>query len=238
MYPWQVRVDLTLFVSPTITWPQSGSKSYEGPITVKGTTEPGSALYYGPYSGSFSVQAQAEDTTAGLDAITFPDTTSTGHTYTLDGASSVTRTWTYDFTAASSFEGTIPVTATDRATNEGMASFTLVRDATPPAVAVTATMQAEDIRVTWSAADTGSGLGACRLEVEKSDGSSEELSTSCEGSRTYTEAEPGQTCIFHLTAADNVGNQASAEATSGLPRVTKYYRCYCLSSDWSGPEAT
>jgi RHS repeat-associated protein len=146
-----------------------------------------------------------------------------GHTYTLAGASSATRTWAYDFSAASSFEGTIPVTATDRATNEGTASFTLVRDGTPPAVAVTATVQAEDIHVTWSAADTGSDLNTCSLEVDTGDGSPEELSTSCEGSRIYTEAEPGQTCIFHLTATDNVGNQASAQAASGLPRVTKYF---------------
>jgi RHS repeat-associated protein len=191
---------------------------------VAGTAEPGSTFYYGPYSGSFSVQAQAADRLAGLDAITFPDTTSSGHTYAgLAGASSATRTWAYDFIAASSFEGTIPVTATDRATNEGPASFTLVRDGAPPAVAVTATVQAEDIRVTWAASDTGSDLNTCSLEVDTGDGSPEELSTSCEGSRIYTEAEPGQTCIFHLTAADNVGNQASAEATSGLPRVTKYY---------------
>jgi RHS repeat-associated protein len=118
---------------------------------------------------------------------------------------------------------TVVVTATDRATNEGMASFTLVRDATPPAVAVTATVQAEDIRVTWAATDLRSGLDTCRLEVDTGDGSQEELSTSCEGSRLYTEVEPGQTYTFHLTATDNVGNQASAEATSGLPRVIKYY---------------
>jgi RHS repeat-associated protein len=154
-----------------------------------------------------------------------------GHTYTLGGASSATCTWAYDFTAASNFEGTIPVTATDRATNPstgsgqapGTATFTLVRDGTPPAVAVTATVQAEDIHVTWAASDTGSDLGACRLEVDTGDGSQEELSTSCEGSYIYTDVEPGQTCIFHLTATDHVGNQASAEATSGLPRVTKYF---------------
>jgi RHS repeat-associated protein len=79
------------------------------------------------------------------------------------------------------------------------------------------------VRVTWEASDTGSDLGACSLEVEKDDGSPEELSTSCAGERIYTEAEPGQTYTFHLSATDNVGNQASAEATSGLPRVTKYF---------------
>jgi hypothetical protein len=63
-----------------------------------GTAEPGSTLYYGVGAGSFSVQAQAEDTMAGLDAITFPDTTSGGHTYAgLDGAPSATRTWAYSF---------------------------------------------------------------------------------------------------------------------------------------------
>jgi RHS repeat-associated protein len=137
--------------------------------------------------------------------------------------SSATRTWAYDFTAASNFEGTIPVTATDRATNAGTASFTLVRDGTPPAVAVTATVEAEDIHVTWEASDTGSDLNTCSLEVDTGDGSPEELSTSCAGKRIYTEAEPGQTCIFRLSATDNVGNQASAEAISALPRVTKYF---------------
>jgi RHS repeat-associated protein len=138
-------------------------------------------------------------------------------------AASAARSRTYTFTAGTTAEGEYEVTATDRATNAGTASFTLVRDGTPPAVAVTATVQAEDIRVTWEARDATSGLGACRLKVEKDDGSQEELSTSCAGERIYTEAEPGHHYTFHLTATDNVGNQASAEATSGLPRVVKYF---------------
>jgi hypothetical protein len=81
----------------------------------------------------------------------------------------------------------------------------------------------DGVQVSWEAKDTISSLGACSLKVEKDDGSQEKLSTSCEGSHIYTEAEPGQTCIVHLTATDNVGNRASAEATSGLPRVTKYF---------------
>jgi hypothetical protein len=168
---------------------------------VAGSAEPGSTLYYGPYSGSFSVQAQAADGLAGLDTFTFPDTISGGHTYTLAGASSATRTWAYDFTAASSFEGAIPVAATDRATNEGTAGFTLVRDATPPAVAVTATMQAEDIHVTWEAKDTISDLGACSLEVDTGDGSPEELSTSCNGKRLYTQ---GCSVLHHSSIIQDV----------------------------------
>jgi RHS repeat-associated protein len=81
----------------------------------------------------------------------------------------------------------------------------------------------DGVQISWEAGDTTSGLGACRLEVEKDDGSQEELSTNCEGTYIYTDGEPGQLLTFRVTATDNVGNSASAEATSGLPRVTKYF---------------
>jgi RHS repeat-associated protein len=115
------------------------------------------------------------------------------------------------------------VTATDRATNEGAATFRLIRDATAPHLTLDVMPGRDGVQVSWEAGDTISGLGTCRLEVDTGDGSPEELSTNCAGTRIYTEAEPGHLYTFRLSATDNVGNAASSEAQAGLPRVVKYF---------------
>ena len=63
----------------------------------------GDTVYYGLGSGAFTVTAQASDVLAGLAQITFPETTSAGHTYAFDGESSAARSWDYTFTSNSRF---------------------------------------------------------------------------------------------------------------------------------------
>jgi hypothetical protein len=73
----------------------------------------------------------------------------------------------YTFTAASTFSATALVTATDRATNVTTRTFTIVRDATPPQVSLSAPARSTTtaFTVTWGASDTQSGLDYYNLDV-------------------------------------------------------------------------
>jgi hypothetical protein len=111
----------------------------------------GDTIYYGPYTGTYTVTAMAADGLAGLAEVAFPDRTGAGTTVALSGVTATTRSHAYTFTAASAFSGTVSITATDRATSVATRAFTLERDATAPAVWVNAPagVVTGPITVTW-----------------------------------------------------------------------------------------
>ncbi|MCP4642740.1 MAG: hypothetical protein GY851_20000, partial [bacterium] len=180
-------------------------------------------VYYGAQAGSFEVQVAAYDNGSGLAQAEFPAATSAGGVYDTALAGDHQYAHTYAFTAASTEEGAYQVVVRDQMGYEAEANFTLVRDAAPPQVRVDATVQGGIVTVSWGASDGGSGLNTCTLEVREGDGEWQTFSTDCAGTDTYDSASPGEVCTFRLVASDNTGNQASAEETTGVSRVTKYY---------------
>jgi RHS repeat-associated protein len=182
---------------------------------VVGTAEPASTLCYSVGAGSFVVRAAMTDTLAGLASVAFPAIVSPGRAYPQGGAHQA---------AASSFTGVSLVTATDRAGNPATATFRLMRDATPPIVIVDATVQGSDVVVTWGdSSDADSGIATYDLYLQVDDGNWQPILLQTQSTSYQLTAQPDEVYTFRVTATDNVGNQASAEATSGLPRVTKYY---------------
>jgi len=121
----------------------------------------GDTVYYGPGSGAFTVTVDAGDPTAGLDEVTFPATTGDGAVYPQNGAYSATVSHAYVFDAASSFSGSTAVTVTDRARNDSIVPFAVLRDVVSPTVAITVPARSGVITVTvsWSGND-GAGVGA------------------------------------------------------------------------------
>jgi len=67
----------------------------------------------------------------------------------------------------STYSGTVPVTATDRATNASVRVFTVERDATPPQVWVSAPADVIGgaFTVTWEAVDAQAGVAYYDLDV-------------------------------------------------------------------------
>jgi len=107
---------------------------------------------------------------AGLDEITFPDTVSAGGVYTQGGAVTATLTHAYTFDGNDTASGSYAVTVTDRAGNESTVPFTVTRDASGPAAAITATLDATTIHVAWSATDPGSGVAHYDVAYKVDDG--------------------------------------------------------------------
>ena len=56
-------------------------------------------MYYGPYTGTYTVTATLVDGTAGLGEVIFPATTGPGAAYGLDGVTATVRSHVYPFTA-------------------------------------------------------------------------------------------------------------------------------------------
>jgi RHS repeat-associated protein len=217
---------------PTLTLALAESSPYAH-ISGDGTGVQLNALYYGPYTGTFTVTATAADALAGLDTATFADATSPGATYPLSGAASATIGHAYTFSAASAFSGTALITVTDRATNATTASFTLLRDATPPQVwldapaRVTSTgvapLHPDTFTVTWGATDAQSGLAYYDLDVSVDGGPWQRILTHTTTTNYQFTNLPGTCFTFRLTTTDHVSNAASVEARTSIPVVTKYY---------------
>jgi hypothetical protein len=173
----------------------------------------GATVYYGSGAGSFGVSVQASDALAHLEMITFADTTDEGASYNHSGATSAVQSHDYDFDAADTFSGDAAVVVTDRAGNEGTATFTVVRDVGAPQVSVAAQVQGDYVEVTWNASDPGSGLGTCALQVSEDGGGWTTLSGDCTGTSTYTDVQAGRSYAFHLQATDQVSNAAEESAS-------------------------
>jgi RHS repeat-associated protein len=122
------------------------------------------------------------------------------------------------------------VAATDRASNEGTATFTVTPDADPPVVAVEAIVNGSAIDVTWSGDDpsagsgqAGSGVSHYDVDVKVDDEPwTAWLVETTDTSDTY-DGEPGHRYAFRVTATDNVGNVGEGEAETRVAAVTKYY---------------
>jgi hypothetical protein len=83
------------------------------------------------------------------------------------------------------FSGPAQVVATDRATNDGAAIFTVTRDAADPTLSLSAVSEDTNIALDWSASDPGSGLATCALEVREDEGAWQPYAQSCAGTDTY-----------------------------------------------------
>jgi hypothetical protein len=99
----------------------------------------------------------------------------------------------------------------------------LVYNGDLPQVSVRATFNDNHIDVSWNASDSGSGLGACTLEMSADGRTWEDLSDNCAGTITPADILAGQPYTFRLTATDNTDNTASAEDGAATAAVTKYY---------------
>ena len=84
-----------------------------------------------------------------------------GAVYPQNGAYSATVSHLYTFDAASSFSGSTAVTVTDRAGNDSIVPFAVLRDVVSPTVAITVPARSGvvTVTVTWSGND-GAGAGA------------------------------------------------------------------------------
>jgi hypothetical protein len=184
----------------------------------------GSTVYYGDGSGSFIVEVEATDATAGLDEIVFPATTSNGTSYDYDGETSATPSHVYTFNASDSFDGDATVTAEDRAGNQGSTTFTVTRDVDAPVVTVQALANGATVNVNWGGTtDAGSGVSHYDVDVKVDDEPwTPWLVETTDTSDTY-DGEPGHTYTFRVTATDNVGNEGRDEAEARVAAVTKYY---------------
>jgi RHS repeat-associated protein len=120
--------------------------------------------------------------------------------------------------------GTYTVTLQDGIGRQSGVSFSVIRDTTPPTLTLEAVVQ-RDVLVTWSAADSGSGVytSTCLLEVREDEGAWQTVSTRCGGEDDTHDGQPGHTYTFRLSASDNVSNAASTEVEALVPYVTKYY---------------
>ncbi len=83
--------------------------------------------YYISCSGTFTATTTLADPLSGLAQVTFPDATGPGATYTLSGTASTTSSHVYNFDGSNTFNGTVVVTTTDRATNSAGYSFKIIR---------------------------------------------------------------------------------------------------------------
>jgi RHS repeat-associated protein len=155
----------------------------------------------------------------------FPATTGPGAAYGLDGVTATARSHAYAFTAASGFSGTVPVTATDRATNVRGRAFTVERDATPPQVWVSAPagVISGAFTVTWGAVDAQAGVAWYDLDVSVDGGPWQRILTQTPITNYQYTNPPNTHVTFRVTATDHVSNVASAVARTSVVRVTKYY---------------
>lgn len=192
----------------------------------------GSTAYYSNLgSGSFALRVAASDAGSGLDQAEYPDTTSPGGVYNTALGGEYQYEHTYTFDGADTVSGTYTVTVRDAMGYESSTDFSVIRDATPPTLTLAALVQG-DVLVTWSVEDsdpsTSSGQGSgvdsstCLLEVREDEGAWQTFSTACAGDDAY-DSEPGHTYTFRLTASDNVGNAASLEVEALVPYIKKYY---------------
>jgi hypothetical protein len=183
------------------------------------------AYYNSAGSGQFSVRVAAGDTGSGLDQATYPETTSPGGVYNTALDEDYQYQHTYTFDGADTASGTYSVTLQDGIGRQSSVDFSVIRDTTPPTLTLEAVVQGSDVHVTWSAADSGSGVdtSTCLLEVREDDGDWQTFSTECGGEDATYDGQPGYTYTFRLSASDNVSNAASLEVQAVVPYVTKYY---------------
>ncbi len=184
----------------------------------------GQTAYYGVGSGGFTVTATLADGTAGLAEVVFPDATTSGAAYGLNGAASAAVSHAYTFTAASTFSGAVPVTVTDRATNVTVRRFTVERDATAPQVWLDAPTRVytAPFTVTWGASDAQAGVAWYDLDVSVDGGSWQRVLTQTTAT-AHTIGQSANYFFFRLTATDHVSNSAVVTAVAFVPAVTKYY---------------
>jgi hypothetical protein len=95
--------------------------------------------------------------------------------------SSASRSHVYAFDENDTFSGPAQVVVTDRATNEGAATFTVLRDAADPTLSLSAVSEGADIALNWSASDPDAGLATCALEVREDAGAWQPYSLTCSG---------------------------------------------------------
>jgi len=185
----------------------------------------GSTLYYGLYTGTYTVVATVGDGLAGLAEVAFPNVTAAGAVYALSGAASATRSHAYTFTAASAFSGAAHITATDRATNVATRTVTIIRDATPPEVWLNAPARiyTSTFTLTWGASDAQAGVAYYDLDVSVDGGEWQGVLSRTAATSYEYRGEIGHHYTFRLTATDHVSNAASALARTSVVRVTKYY---------------
>jgi RHS repeat-associated protein len=186
----------------------------------------GSTVYYGDGSGSFTVDVEANDATAGLDALTFPATTSDGASYDYDGETSVSKSHSYTFDANDTFSASAAVTATDRAGNPTTVPFTITRDAISPTVTITvpACSAVVTVAVAWSGDDgAGSGVARYDVQVRQDDGPWSGWLTDTAQTEADFVGAIGHRYTFRVTATDNVGNVGQGEAETRVAAITKYY---------------
>jgi RHS repeat-associated protein len=202
---------------PTVTLTLSEHGPY---VHVNGHT-----AYYGVGGGDFAVAAALDDPLAGLAEVVFPEATSPGALVPLSGVTNTVESHAYTFTAASTFTGTAGVLATDRATNVTTATFTVVRDDTPPEVWLSVPRRAYSttIPVTWGAADAQSGVAWYDLDVSVDGGEWQRVLTQTQSTSHQFTDLPGSYYTFRVTATDHVSNVASVAAKASLVVVTKYY---------------
>ncbi len=146
---------------------------------------------------------------------------------------SATRSQVYTFpsaslragTAASTFGGVVPVTATDRATNRTVRVFTVARDATPPQVwlDVPARVSTGVFTITWGASDAQAGVAWYDLDVSVDGGPWQRVLTRTQATSYVQTCTPAHFYTFRVTATDRVSNAVSVEARASVPRTTKYY---------------
>jgi len=179
------------------------------------------AYYSNVGSGSFTVRVAAGDTGSGLDQATYPETTSPGGVYNtaLDGDYQYQHTYTFD--QADTASGTYTVTLQDGIGRQSSVDLSVIRDTTPPTLTLEAVVQGSHVYVTWSAADSGSGVdtSTCLLEVREDEGAWQTFSTDCGGEDATYDGQPGHTYTFRLSASDNVSNAASLEVEALVPYV-------------------
>ncbi|RLC89429.1 MAG: hypothetical protein DRI37_03810, partial [Chloroflexi bacterium] len=185
----------------------------------------GTAIYYGPATGVFTVTATGNDPLAGLAGVTFPAATTPGAAYPLAGAATAEATHVYTFTEAATFADAAVVTAADRAGNVSQATFHVFRDATPPDVWVSAPARVttNTVPLTWGGQDGDAGLAWYDVDLRLADGAWQRVLTHTHAvAHTFTDLA-GDRYGFRVTATDHVGNAATAERTVALVQITKYY---------------
>jgi hypothetical protein len=120
----------------------------------------------------------------------------------------------------------------DRATNANEASFTVVRDATPPSLwlDLPARLICEDLAVTWNGSDTQSGVASYDLALRIDEGAWQPVFTDTQRTHHTFTGLPGEAYEVRVTTRDHVGNAATVERRAERVTVSKYYLPYVSRS--------
>ncbi|MGD9100199.1 MAG: hypothetical protein PVF45_06930, partial [Anaerolineae bacterium] len=181
------------------------------------------------HTGVFSTTLLVDDTPPSVQVTGISESSpwayASGATvYYGDGAGSAVQRHDYDFDATDTFSGDAAIVVTDRAGNEGTATFTVIRDVGAPQVSLEAISNGNTITVTWNATDPGSGVAGYELDVRVDGGDWETLLNDVQETSYAYPADYAHGYAFRVTATDNVGNVGQGEASASTgSAVTKYY---------------